>query len=331
MGRGNAPSASGEAEDAGPQLSRRALVLASGAAAVAMPARAVARAEEDLPYRHRFKSRLVDLGDTRLEVLEAGSGRTTFVCSHPYADASGPFPGGGLTEALASVGRTIYVCPRGTAGSAAEARRDKLTLSQLADDMEQVRRKLDIGQWVPVGTSTGGMTALQYGVRYPDVIRGLVLVCTAASYRFLESPDSIYNSANPLNRNLERLRIATSSGEEWRRAQLAASVYNKSVLPLVERTKRISVVRADVDREEVGVNKWDVEPMLKAVRAPTLIVAGRFDAQAGSLIPSFTMAREIVNSELAIMNRSGHMPYEEEASRFKAVVADFTRRLDSAT
>src|SRR6202042_3363246 len=112
------------------------------------------------------------LSDTQLEILEAGEGPTTFVCTHPYFDVSAPFPAGGLTEALASAGRTLYGCPRGTANSADEPRREKLTLSQLADDTEAIRQELGIQKWVPAGSSTGGMTAMVYGIRYPNSTRG---------------------------------------------------------------------------------------------------------------------------------------------------------------
>src|SRR5271156_5504311 len=103
-------------------MSRRLLIMALSACLPLGRASANVR-RTAMPYTHRFRSRMIDLSDTRLEVLEAGKGPTTFVCTHPYFDASGPFPAGGLTEALASAGRTLYVCPRGTAASAEEHRR----------------------------------------------------------------------------------------------------------------------------------------------------------------------------------------------------------------
>jgi proline iminopeptidase len=288
--------------------------------------RALANARRTaLPYTHRFRSRLVDLSDTRLEILEAGNGPTTFVCTHPYFDASGPFPAGGLTEALASAGRTLYVCPRGTAKSADEHRREKLTLDQLADDMEEVRRKLGIDKWVPAGSSTGGMTAMLYGIRYPKYTRGLILSSTAASYHFCEDPGSLYNPDNPTFKALAAIQ-KTGSDVEYARAWIAASLHNQSVIDLVMQNTKVARERESVDDEEVVARKWDKEDDLAGITVPTLIVAGRFDAPVGSLKPSLTILDAIKTSEYAIMNSSGHFPYDEEPERYQQVIEDFTRR-----
>lgn len=307
-------------------ISRRELITVGSAGIFALSGSRAAAAKASTGYTHHFRSKMVEISDTRLEVLEAGSGKTTFVCTHPYLDASGPFPAGGLTEALARAGRTFYVCPRGTAGSASESRPEKLTLSQLADDMEEVRERLGVEKWVPVGSSTGGMTALQSGIRYPNATKGLVLSCTAASYRFLEGPGTLYNPANPTYQRLARIREATRAGPEYERAQIEASLHNTKVLDLVMQNVKIQKERAKADFEEVATHKWDVEPFLSGIRAATLIIAGRFDAQAGSLEPSFTMLRAIDGSEYAIMNSSGHFPFDEEPERYQQVIADFTKR-----
>jgi proline iminopeptidase len=277
------------------------------------------------PYVHRFRSRLVEISDTRLEVLEAGAGPTTFACTHPYFDASGPFPAGGLTEALASAGRVFYVCPRGTAGSAKESRREKLTLAQLVDDMQEVRQKLAIAKWVPAGSSTGGMTAMLYGLRYPDSTRGLILSSTVPSYRFLENPGSLYNPDNPTFKELAAIE-KTGDDAAYARAKMVASLHNTTVLDLVLQNTRIQHDRESVDDEEVGTNKWNEERNLGKIAVPTLIVAGRFDAPVGSLEPSLKMLKSINGSEYAIMNGSGHFPYDEEPERYRQVIADFSRR-----
>jgi proline iminopeptidase len=306
-------------------LSRRALLLAVNAALLPqMPALSMPM-DTRTPYTHRFRSHLIEISDTRLEVLEAGSGTATFVCSHPYVDAHAPFPNGGLTEALAGIGRTFYVCPRGTAGSASETRPSKLTFSQLVDDIEAVRQKLGIRNWVAVGSSTGGMTALQYGLRYPDSARGLILNCTAASYHFVDSPSSFYNPANPVFQQLERLR-KTGSSVDYARAKLAASLHNGGVIDLVLQNATIQDQRAAVDVDEIVIKKWDVEAALPNIAVPTLIIAGRFDAGVGTLEPSMRILKAIKTAEYAVMNGSGHYPYDEEPARFKQVVTEFSQR-----
>ena len=59
---------------------------------------------------------------------------------------------------------------------------------------------------------------------------------------------------------------------------------------------------------------------------PTLVIAGRFDVPVGSLDPGLEILKSINGSEYAIMNGSGHFPYDEEPERYQQVIADFSRR-----
>jgi proline iminopeptidase len=163
---------------------------------------------------HEFGSERVDIGETVLEVLEAGEGPVTFACTHPYVDASGPQPAGGLSDALADAGRTFYVAPRGTVRSDPEERPEKLGMHQTVDDLEALRRALGVERWVVSGTSTGGMTALEYGLRYPESVSGLVCIGGAASWRFLEDPGCIYNPEHPEAWREEEARLALDGSEQ---------------------------------------------------------------------------------------------------------------------
>jgi pimeloyl-ACP methyl ester carboxylesterase len=78
--------------------------------------------------------------------------------------------------------------------------------------------------------------------------------------------------------------------------------------------------------EEVLVGKWNYEPELAQIKAPTLILAGRYDGQAGSMFWSYKILVGIAGSELAVMNHSGHFPHEEEPEEFRRVIGEFVQR-----
>ncbi|MFA6242247.1 MAG: alpha/beta fold hydrolase, partial [Candidatus Hydrogenedentales bacterium] len=50
------------------------------------------------------------------------------------------------------------------------------TVDQATDDLENLRKALGLGKWVVVGHSYGGLLAQCYAMRYPDSLKGLVLV-----------------------------------------------------------------------------------------------------------------------------------------------------------
>jgi proline iminopeptidase len=274
-------------------------------------------------YRHTFSSSLVEIEDAELEVWEGGEGPVTFVASHPYRANSNPHPGGSLSEALASVGRTFWICGRDVGRSTPERREEKLTMHALADDTEQVRRALGIEAWIPAGTSTGGVVALLQGLDHPQGVQALVLIGTGSSWRFIQEPYSIYNPRNPVFQRLARLEESDHAGDAWRRAMLEASVYNQDVVDTLMEEIEIHRPRLEAIRKEIVDDAWDDSQRLGAIRVPTLVVNGRYDWQSGSLHPAFELVEGIPTSQLALLNYSGHMPYAEEPEAFEYAVRHF--------
>ena len=312
-------------------MSRRDLLLLASAAYVSASFQAHGATDMSAgdailkTYRTKLRSRRVQIQDTEIEIWEGGSGRTTFALTHPYLDSSGPYAGCGFSQALAAAGRLIYVCPRGTGGSAPEARPDKLTMSQTVDDMEAVRKVLNIKAWVPCGVSTGGMVTLLYAMRYPRSISGSIPACTADSYHWTEDPGSLYNPGNEMAKDIAKIR-ATSGEKAAFDKTLYYSVHNKALYPGLREILKTSPTRVAAIGKEVLTDKWDYADQISKITAPTLLIAGRYDAQCGSLKPNFDIVNSIADSELAIMNHSGHFPFDEEPERFAGAVLEFTRR-----
>lgn len=271
-------------------------------------------------YRHTFRSQLVEIEDAVLEVWEAGEGPVTFVASHPYRANSGPTPAGHLTDALASIGRTFWICGRDVGRSSPEPDDAKLTMHQLADDTEQVRQALGIDRWIPAGTSTGGVTALFVGLNHPHAVQALVLIGCGPSWRFSREPYSIYNPKNPVFQHLARLEEEDEGGEVWRRAMLQASVHNQAVVDTLMQDIAIHRRRLDAIGREIIDAQWDDTGRLGEIRVPTLVVNGRYDWQSGSLHPAFELVEGITTSQLALLNQSGHMPYTEEPEEFEYAI-----------
>jgi ABC-type branched-subunit amino acid transport system permease subunit/pimeloyl-ACP methyl ester carboxylesterase len=278
-----------------------------------------------------FGSRLVEIPGAAIEVYEAGSGPLTCVYQHAYIDPHGPFPAGGFGEALARAGRTLVVVPRGAGRSSPESNPARLTMSQLADDLEAVRRALGIERWVVAGTSTGGMAALVYALRYPQATQALVVADAAPSWRFFEDPDCIYNPLHDQAWREEEARLALDGSDvatrRWLRTVLSLSLHDRSVLDALVASTDIVPERLSAVRDEVLADPpWDVEDDLASIACPTLVPCGRFDTQC-PLRWSELIHERIGGSELVVFEGSGHFPAEEEPARFRDVVARFLARV----
>lgn len=277
-------------------------------------------------YTNEFSRRTVNIEDGAIEVWEGGDGPVTFLTGHPFLSANDAYPGAGLTDCLAAIGRTIFVTPRGSGGSFAEHRREKLGMDTYVHDLEQVRQALGIDRLVPCGYSCGGMTTLMYAIRHPRALAGVIPVCTAASYHYALEPTSLYSSTSAAFQRLEAVRQEHGLGSEYDWAMVDESVHNKAVIEKILAGQRKAPVHNEVVVDEVLAGKWNYEPELATITAPTLVVVSRYDGQAGSMIWSHKILVGIEGSELAVMNHSGHLPFEEEPEEFKRVVREFVDR-----
>ena len=52
-------------------------------------------------------------------------------------------------------------------------------MKQAVDDLENLRTKLGIEEWVVLGLSFGGVITQLYSIKYPENLRGIVLVSSA--------------------------------------------------------------------------------------------------------------------------------------------------------
>lgn len=277
-----------------------------------------------------FLSRRLEVGETTLEVLEAGEGPLTFVCTHPYADTTGPHPAGGLTDALAAVGRALYIVPRGTGGSDPESDPAKLGVYQLVDDLDAVRKTLGINRWIVCGASTGAMTAVEYAIRYPVSTQGLVSAGGAASWKFLLDPACIYNPDHPEAWREEEARLALDGSEQaaqhWIRTVLDLSLERKELLDRLAAGFSISAPRLDAVRDEL-IERWDREDDLSMIRVPALVACGRHDTQC-PLQASVEMAARLPDAVLVVFDGSNHFPYEEEPEAFSDAIVEFARKIE---
>ncbi len=71
--------------------------------------------------------------------------------------------------------RIVLFDQRGCGRSSPHAELRNNTTADLIEDIEKIRRHLDIGQWIVFGGSWGSTLALAYAQHYPEAVRGLIL------------------------------------------------------------------------------------------------------------------------------------------------------------
>jgi proline iminopeptidase len=191
------------------------------------------------------------------------------------------------------------------------------TLTLFTEELQQLREHLGLDEIHLLGTSWGGMLALEHALAQPRSVRSLVLSSTLAS-------------ADEWVVEAKRLRDAIEGDddevlEEFERRHFFRGDDTPLELVRMREERNSAVYEAMWGRNEWSMTGalagWDVRPRLAELKMPTLILRGAHDlstpAISKTLVDGIPHAREVVFAE------SSHTPVLEETERYLGAVRDF--------
>jgi len=174
-------------------------------------------------------------------------------------------------------------------------------------------RKLGLARPVIAGHSMGGVVYQLAALEYPDLIGGLVLVCTGASMRNHDLGRRLLDQMKRGGMAEETIRAVSS---HWFHRPPPAGFFDQ----YVARAKSASW-QAIIDVQE-SLIATDVEDRLHEIKVPTLVVYGAHDT-GRTFDHAETLLRGIAGSRLAAMRDSGHSPMLETPEEFDAALHHF--------
>jgi L-proline amide hydrolase len=209
------------------------------------------------------------------------------------------------------------------------------------DELDAVRHQLGLDRIHLLGTSWGGMLALEHVLSGAEGIVSLVLSSTLANVDQWAAEQRILRNALPpeVIEVLDRHeRAGTYDDPEYERAMDAYfdRHFYRGPKPRAELERMAAEKATDVYRAMQGPNEWtvtgalrgwDVRGRLGEINVPTIVIRGRHDmctdAIAATLVNGIRDAREVVLEE------SSHTPVLEETDRYLEVVRGFLRDCES--
>ncbi len=198
---------------------------------------------------------------------------------------------------------------------------DAYSLPDLADDAAAFLRALDTGPVFVVGLSMGGMVAQHLALRWPELVRGLVLVSTTPG-------GAASTPATERGRNALFLSADIEAGERARQALALMAAdglieRDPAAFDVAEHNARIHPQSAEsYKRQFRSIRSHDTTADLGAVRVPTLVLHGETD----DLIPLPNAQRlvdGIPGARLRVYPQTGHMPQIERRGEFLADLRGF--------
>ena len=222
----------------------------------------------------------------------------------------------------------VYFDHRGQ-GRSARGPKETYTLDNNVEDMEALRQYLGLDQIVLLGSSYGGMVALSYAVRYPQNISHLIVIATAANYRFLERAKEILaqRGTEQQKTSVQRLWAGTFENEEQLREyfHVMGPMYSLTYDP-ESSSKAWNCAILSIDAINVAfagfLRDYNVLPQLHKITSPTLVIGGRHDWICA---PEFSeeITRAIPNADLRIFENSGHLIRADEPEALLDAITGF--------
>lgn len=259
------------------------------------------------------------------------TGHGPLLVLHPPGWGIGADPYVATLRRLADAFTMVHVWPRGSARSAGQDGRD-LTVDRFVADLEALRSHLGVDRFGLAGHSHGGLVALHYAVRHPDVVNQLLLLDSQLTGVPSEPPDAGPSRprADPPEVAAAMRYLAEHGGFDYLfrlRSDAEAMEFLGRILPLYFAHQSATTALAEALRnttlpyrtlQSVLATDADVPldvAALTRLEVPTVIVAGRQD-RICPLGESRSLARIIPGSELVVFDESGHFPWLEEPDSF---------------
>jgi proline iminopeptidase len=237
-------------------------------------------------------------------------------------------------DPLAHAAQLIFFDLRGHGRSGGRETLAQSNHATLCADADSLRSQLTTQSVVVFGHSYGGFLALEYALRYPNRVAGLVLCSTAASAT--HAPTAVQLAASrgmpvalaEVQRGLaEPTGSDTEFAERWR-----------AILPLYFHTQnphRAASVFADTIYSSDGYNQaffhwlgdFDVRERLREIKVPVLVLSGADDWIMPPELAGNELTERLPHAEQVVFEHSGHFPFIEEPKRFTEVTSDWLRKV----
>lgn len=208
-----------------------------------------------------------------------------------------------------------------------------MTWENLTADADALRENLGFERWAVLGHSFGGNVALEYALRYPHRVSRLILVNTGADYRWVRenapevlarrgfSPEIVETARRFLSGQIEPTEMFPSLMKLGTAYSPHLSPWRIPHMLLTGLQTRLQP-EALIFGETQLLRDWTVIDRLGEIQAPTLVIAGREDF----IYPpehQVELAARIPNARLALIDRAGHNPQDEQPGEVQRLVREF--------
>ena len=220
---------------------------------------------------------------------------------------------------LAENARVICYDQLGQGRSDRPASYDELTFERLSSDCDALTRALGIDKFILVGHSYGGFVALDFALRFPHRLAGLVLSCTAPDTASFIQRSPLGGTPSQQAALGQLLQAPASSDEDLRKkwTEVAPLYYNHATPPtgvIADVDQRTIYSAAAFNRGNQLLASYNLVSRLPSINVPTAVHYGAGDIWRFG--DDEKLAKNIPGASLKYFANSGHWPFQEEPAEF---------------
>ncbi|MBP1642356.1 MAG: Prolyl aminopeptidase [Acidobacteria bacterium] len=223
----------------------------------------------------------------------------------------------------------VFYDQRGNGRSSPLAPGQPCGLAEQIADLEALRAHLGYERIDLLGHSWGGYLVMAYAARHPERIAHLVIVDSAAPK--IQDTVFLFEKIYPeVTASEAKKAFAVELGDP----EAIAADLDEYFSMLFYDARHLEAFRERARREGFrytqavnravwsDLQRFDLNPELGQFRFPALVVTGRYDFNVAPSV-AWAIHRAIPGSELAVFEKSGHLPQVEEEDAFVARLSTF--------
>jgi len=219
--------------------------------------------------------------------------------------------------------------------------RSMFTVEHFVEEVEGVRKLLDLGKVHLYGHSWGGMLAQAYAIKHQTKLRSLILSGTCSSIPMLESEmELVFQGLSPKARKaitehealgeFEAPEYISAVDEFNSRHQVLVNPWPETLKFVFEHFGKAvgeTMFGPYLVKVTGNMKYWDVTEQLKSLRIPTLIICGEQDFLTPKLHK--IIHAKIKGSKLVILSGASHASMWERREAYNGAIREFLDSLSN--
>ena len=210
-------------------------------------------------------------------------------------------------------------------------------ISRYVQEVESVRKSLNLKKVHLTGSSWGGWLSIEYSLTYPDNVHSLILLNTCGDLPHLMT--ELYRMRNALGSETEAMMLHHEAERSYNHPEYQAAItilnyrhvcrlkhWPKSLLASVDDWNMDPYMEMQGPNEFLYIGNlkdWNRIDDMHELNMPTLIVTGAHD-EIGPACAA-RMDRVMPNSRVVVFPNSSHVPFYEEPGEYFPVLEEFLK------